>query len=128
MTMLHHLSFGVTDVARSGVTIEPVARAAIISSASLRAPMKLVPVEPPHFRPMTPSSQWIAAIEAASGARIIRSTTLAKSGEYLKKRRIAAVFPLKSDWATQEVAATQSNESVVIGLERGAAISNPTDE
>jgi hypothetical protein len=25
---------------------------------------------------MTPSSQWIAAIEAASGARSIRSTTL----------------------------------------------------
>jgi hypothetical protein len=56
----------------------------------------LVPVEPPHFLPMTVSSQWIVAIEAASGARIIRSMTLAMNDASTRGRPMPSIRELFS--------------------------------
>ena len=67
----------ISEIAQSApsVTIEPSSPFSIICAASAAAPIVLVPVEPPHLRPSTVSSQRIAASEAASGTLIIASMT-----------------------------------------------------
>ncbi len=58
------------------VTTLPCSPRSSICAISCTTPHMAVPVEPPTLRPLISVVQRIAAIEAASGTRIIRSITV----------------------------------------------------